>query len=109
VKRFLFAADLAYTFRQHQIDTCANCQKTRDQHSEDDCLFEASRFQQHQLKEFFEKVFTEGAEVTITTGHYTLKQRVAATAMDALEGRMTTDLRTSGDAYLEVRRAAKRT
>jgi hypothetical protein len=103
MKRFLFSADLTYTFRQHKLDTCANCEKTRDEHSEDDCLFEASRFQKHQLREFLELLMQKGADLTITCGPYELKQMISPAMFDALQDKVLVDFSTVGDAFLEVK------
>lgn len=102
-KTYLYEAKLQYAFKRHAMETCANCQKTRRDHADDDCLFEASRFQKAQLTEFLEQVFREGgAELTISCGPYTLKQRITIPSVDKFTEKVSTIFTTTGDATLEI-------
>lgn len=103
---YLYHARLDYIFKRHVMETCANCQKTRREHAEDDCLFEASQFQKSQLTEFLEHVMQQGgAELTLTCGPYTLKQKVVIPSIEKFSDKVSTVFNTSGDATLEIRGA----
>lgn len=104
---YLYNAELNYSFRRYLLDTCANCQKTRADHADENCLFEASQFQKTQLTEFFEAVFrSKNAELTLTCGQYTLKQRVTLAYTDDVAERVANEFRTIGLATLEIASAS---
>jgi hypothetical protein len=73
------------------------------------CLFEPTQFEAHPLTEFFSDLLRNGGEFTITTGLYTLKQKMHGRAVDQLPSRVTADVDTVGPATLKETNAKVRT
>lgn len=75
---------LQYQLSTAQLNSCANCGLTREEHQEDKCLFESSRYSDTELRQFIIELLRNGGELEIRTANFTLSQRVIANVADEL-------------------------
>lgn len=102
LKHYPFSAVLTYTFGATPITLCVNCGKRFEDHAKKACLFESTEFAVHPLKTFLEQLLREGGILTLTSGTTVLTQTVCAAGVDQHPARFHADIRTMGEACLEV-------
>lgn len=101
---YSFSSDVTIVSRQAALlSSCAHCGKMPDAHVDGKCLFEATEFSSHVLRDFFEDILYRGGNLTITSGKYTYTQRILSHAVDATPSQISGDLRTHGVSSLVIK------
>lgn len=94
---------LQYYFATAQLNSCANCGLTREEHQEDKCLFESSRYSDTDLRQFVLELLRNGGELEIRTANFTLSQRVIANVADERNSVHTGTILAFGKASLNAK------
>lgn len=96
-----FEAHLKYTFSRYRLELCTQCHKPREEHTDGKCLFESTIFKSNELMDFFKLLVKDGGKLTITTGKYTMTQKIDAHSVSQNANVLLGDIRSDGDAFLE--------
>lgn len=100
-KQFPFSAHVDYAFDRVRVEICAHCNKLQKEHADGSCLFEASEFRIHELKEFFDYLIRHGGVLTLTSGPFTLTQKIGATVWDRIVDASKIVIQAHGPVELE--------
>ena len=106
--KFPLEAEMNYSFDRIRLEVCASCGKLQREHAGKDCLFEASEYKIHALRQFLDQIIRHGGELTLTSGPFKLTQKVNASMWDQVVDSAKVNIYTHGDVTFESADAEER-
>lgn len=94
---------LQYFLSTSELNACANCGLRREEHVDDKCLYEASKYNDSALRQFIVELLRNGGDLEIRTTSFTFKQRVIANAADERSSVHTGSILAYGKATLNAK------